>query len=142
MADTRQALFDRKMGALFGVPDMLSTKATTVRAVTPLVGDAQTFIVQTYRHLEMGDTVFLEYVDEAGSIRLVLPPEVTRTIARQRAALTGRARSRGAKAAADDRKARGILPGFAKKRNTRDRAEQDHNVAVLRAGQAKNRPAK
>lgn len=113
--DTRKALFDRKLGALFGVPDVLNTAPATIRAATPLLGEAQTFIVQTYRQREEGDTVFIEYVDAAGSVRLVLPPQVTACIARQRDALTTRSRKRGAQQAADDRKARGIRPAFLKK---------------------------
>jgi hypothetical protein len=115
--DTRKDLFDRKLGALFGVPDVLSTQPTTIQVATPLVGEAQTFIVQTYRQRDgdkSGDTVFLQYVDGAGSVRIVLPPQVTHCIARQRDALTTRSRKRGAQQAADDRKARGIVPAFLK----------------------------
>lgn len=109
--------FDRALGALVGIPDVIHTAPTTVRAVMPLVGLAQTFIVQTYRQRETGDTVFLEYVDEGGTVRLVIPPSVTKVIARQRDALSARARSKSARAAAEDRKARGILPAFMKGRN-------------------------
>lgn len=111
--------FDRMLGALFGLPDVLSTPPTTVRAVTPMIGSAQTFIIQTYRQRDgdkSGDTVFLEHVDERGSTRLVIPPAVTKVIARQRDALTDRSRRRGAQAAADDRKSRGIQPAFLKAR--------------------------
>lgn len=107
--------FDRAMGALVGIPDVIHTAPTTVRATTPLTGSAETFIVQTFRMSDegkSGDTVFLEYVDERGTVRIVLPPKVTALIARQRDSLTARSRSRGAKAAAADRKARGIVPGF------------------------------
>lgn len=115
--DSRKALFDRKLGALFGVPDVLNTQPTTIQVATPMTGDAQTFIIQTYRQRDgekSGDTVFVQYVDAEGSVRIVLPPQVTACIARQRDALTGRARRRGAQAAADDRKARGIRPAFLK----------------------------
>lgn len=115
--------FDRAIGALDGIPDVLKTAPTTLRAVTPLVGSAQTFIVQTFRQKDGGEdggparfTVFLEHVDEHGSTRLVIPPVVTAAIARQRDALTDRARSKAAKATAADRKARGIQPGFMKKK--------------------------
>ena len=46
--------------------------------------------------------------------RLALPPKVTDAIARQRDALTAKARSRAAKAQAKARKDAGILPGFMK----------------------------
>ncbi len=107
--------FDRALGALVGIPDVIHTAPTTIRSTTPIVGGAQTFIVQTYRQRDgekSGDTVFLEYVDESGTVRLVIPPSVTACISRQRDSLTARSRSKAAKAAAEDRKARGIKPGF------------------------------
>jgi hypothetical protein len=106
--------FDRALGALDGIPDVIHTAPTTVRSVTPMIGAAQTFIVQTFRQRESGDTVFLEYVDEGGTVRIVVPPAVTKVIARQRDSLTDRARSKAAKAVAEDRKARGIKPAFMK----------------------------
>lgn len=116
-------LFDRKLGSLVGVPGVLHTKPTTIRVTTPLVGDSQAFIVQTYRQRDENDEkvvardhVFVEYVDGSQHVRLYLPPEVAACIARQRDAMTSRSRKRGAQAAADDRKARGIKPAFLKKR--------------------------
>lgn len=113
--------FDRALGSLDGLPDVLKTAPTTIRVVTPMVGNAQTFIVQTFRQRDPGDesapsefTVFVEWVNENGTVRIVLPPKVTKLIARQRDALFGRARKRSAKAVAEDRKARGIKPGFMK----------------------------
>lgn len=103
----RDAKFDRMLGSLHGLPDVISTNATTVRAMTPLVGSAETWFVQTYRQAGRGDVVFVEYVDGDGSLRLVLPAEVTETIARQRDALTSRVRSTVAKTTAAGRKARG-----------------------------------
>jgi hypothetical protein len=104
--------FDRMLGALDGLPDVVSTKAATVRALTPLIGAAQTFIVQTYRQHDKGDTIFLEYVGADGQFRLVIPAAVADTIARQREALTGKSRSRAAKRLAQERKDRGEVPGF------------------------------
>ncbi len=104
--------FDRALGALVGIPDVVHTAPTTIRAATPIVGSPQTFIVQTYRQKDSGETVFLEYVDDAGTIRIVIPPQVTKVIARQRDALSDRVRRASAKAAAADRKARGIKPAF------------------------------
>lgn len=107
-------VFDRKIRNMTGAPDCCCTKATTVRAVSKVLELSQTFIVQTYRQREEGDTVFIEYIGKEGSMRLPLPPEVTEVIARQRDALTTMARKRHAKAAALDRKARGIKPAFAR----------------------------
>lgn len=106
--------FDRLLGSLDGLPDVNCTKASTIRTITPLLGTSQLFIVQTYRQREQGDTVFLECVTNAGTVRLAIPPAVSDAIARQREALTGKARSRAAKANAQARKAAGILPGFLK----------------------------
>lgn len=111
--DSRKTLFDRKMGALYGVPDVLSTTPTTIQVAVPMVGDTETFIVQTYRGKDpAGDTVFLQHVNSEGTVRIALPPAVTSLIARQRDSLGARARRRAAKAAAADRKARGIMPAF------------------------------
>lgn len=112
MADAPISLFDRILGSLEGLPDVTDVKPTTIRVTTPLLGKAQTFILQTIRQKDVGDFVFLEYVDADGSTRLVIPPKVTEAIARQRDALTGRVRSKSAKATAADRKARGLKPGF------------------------------
>lgn len=106
--------FDRALGALTGMPDVTKTAPATIRATAPIVGDGQTFIVQTFRRREEGDTIFLEYVDGSGSIRIAIPPQVALTIARQRDALTVKVRRRVGKDSAAARKARGELPGFMK----------------------------
>lgn len=114
--------YDRLMGNLDGLPDVSSTKPTTIRTTVPLLGSSQTFIVQTFRQRDQRgeatvarDTIFLESVSRSGSLRLVIPPAVADAIARQRDALTSRARSKAAKAVAADRKARGERPAFLRK---------------------------
>ena len=114
------SIFDRTMRSLHGLPDTVHTKATTVRAMTPVLELAQTFIVQTYRHRENGDTVFIEYIGTEGSIRLALPPAVAETIARQRNALTTKNRKAAGRHQAALRKAAGIRPAFLKKRRKDD----------------------
>lgn len=109
-------VYDRLLGGLDGLPDVTNTKPTTLRSITPLIGNSQTFIVQTYRQRDRGDTIFLECVDGKGSVRLALPPVVAEAIARQRDALTTKVRVKVGKQSAADRKARGEVPGFAKKR--------------------------
>lgn len=108
--------FDRLMGQLDGLPDVTNTKPSTIRTMTPLLGTSQLFIVQTYRQRDIGDTVFLECVDKDGTTRIALPPQVADAISRQRDSLTGKVRSKIAKAVAADRKARGLAPGFMKNR--------------------------
>ena len=106
--------FDRVLGSLHGLPDVASTKATVVRAITPLVGASELFVIQTYRQKDTGDLIFLEAVSKSGTVRLVLPPAVADAIARQRDALTGKSRSRAAKASMAARMERGEQPGFLK----------------------------
>lgn len=105
--------YDRQLAALHGLPDVVRTKPSTIRSVPTLgVGGTQVFVVQTYRQSERGDTLFLEVVGAGAAVRIVLPPAVTTVIARQRDALTGKARSKAAKATAADRAARGERPAF------------------------------
>jgi hypothetical protein len=101
-------VFDRTLRSLHGLPDVATTKATTVRTITPVLELAQTFIVQTYRHRELGDTIFVEYIGTEGSMRIALPPAVADVIARQRDALTTKNRKRAAKAEATRRKSLGL----------------------------------
>jgi hypothetical protein len=104
--------FDRLVGALEGLPDVTKSKPTTIRAMLPLIGIARSFIVQTYRQRDKGDTIFLETVGGEGTIRLAIPPQVAEAIARQRDALTGKVRSKVGKQVMADRMARGEKPGF------------------------------
>ncbi len=101
--DTTKAFdtYDRQIGALKGLPDVIEVKPSTVRVTIPLLGLSQTFIVQTIRQREVGDHVCI-----------VLPPQVADAIARQRDALTAKSRSKAAKALAQERKERGELPAF------------------------------
>lgn len=116
--------FDRMIGALHGIPGVLSTKPATVRHVSAILGEAQTFIVQTYRQRdEKGDkpvtvdTVFLELANATQHLRIVLPQQVVDAILRQRDSLTTRGRVRAGKARAAAMKAAGIKPGFLRKVN-------------------------
>jgi hypothetical protein len=119
--DTTKAFdtYDRHIGALKGLPDVIEVKPSTVRVSIPLLGLSQTFIVQTIRQREVGDHVFLETVSRDGAIRLVLPPQVADAIARQRDALTAKSRSKAAKALAQERKERGELPAFLKQKKSK-----------------------
>lgn len=113
--------FDRLLGALHELPDVTQTKATTVNHVVPILGATQTFIVQTLRQREVGDHIFLVYVDDNGSTRIAIPPPVADAIARQRESLTTKVRKRIGKEQAQARKARGEVPAFmkAKKKKTK-----------------------
>ncbi len=104
--------FDKMFGELVGIPDCAKSKPSTVTTET-IIG-TQTFIVQTIRQREVGDWVFVQYLDSQGSVRLVIPPAAAETIARQRDALTTKNRKRAARDEAQRRKAAGIQPGFMK----------------------------
>lgn len=98
------------------LPDVTHCKASTVM-VTPLIGVTMTFIIQSFRQIQRDgddskskDTVFFQYVDDAGAIRLVIPP-----IIRQHDSLTAKVRRRVGKETAAARKARGEVLGFQKK---------------------------
>lgn len=104
--------FDRLIGALEGLPDVVKSKPSTVRAMLPLIGIARSFIVQTYRQKDRGDTIFIETVGSEGTVRIPIPPQVADAIARQREALTGKSRSRAAKQVMADRMAAGHKPAF------------------------------
>jgi hypothetical protein len=110
-------VFDRLLGGLQRLPDVVHTKPATIRAMVPILGSAQTFIVQTYRQREQGDTIFLDCVSADGSLRLAIPPKIADAIARQREALTDKARSKAAKAIAQERKERGEKLAFLNNRS-------------------------
>jgi hypothetical protein len=114
MSDNTISKYDRIRGGLDGVA--LFTKPSTIRNIQSITGKAETFVVETARHEDLGDTIFVECVDETGVIRLALPPKVANVIAGQRDSLTTRRRSSAAKRNAQARKDRGELPGFLKKR--------------------------
>lgn len=98
--DTRQIdPFDRVLGSLDGLPDVVHTQQSTSQATVPLVGHAETYLVQTFRQRDVGDTIFLQRISAQGSLRLVIPPKVADIIARQREALTDKSRSKAARAA-------------------------------------------
>lgn len=107
--------FDRMLGALHGLPDVTNTKPSPLRVVPSFGVGTHLYIVQTFRQRDLGDTIFLEHVCDGQTVRIVLPPQVSAAIARQRDQLTGKVRSKAAKRVAQDRKDRGEQPGFMKK---------------------------
>lgn len=104
--------FDRQLGLLHGLPDVVTSRPTTVR-VTSLVS-TDTYILQTVRQRDVGDTVFLECVGDGSVTRIVIPPKVIAVLDRQRNGLTDQNRKKSAKAVAAERKRLGIQPGFLK----------------------------
>lgn len=120
--------FDRIMGTLHGRPDVTDTNPSTKQPVLPLIGKVQTFTIRTYREAEVGDWIAVTYGDGEQYTRIVMPPEVSDCIARQRDALTTKLRRKHGRAGGlksqEARRAAGLpLPFHAKKAKRARRAE-------------------
>lgn len=106
--------YDRLYGGVIDVS--LTTKASTIRTVEPVTGKAESFIVQTARHEDNGDYIFIEHVSEDGVVRLALPPKVANLIASQRDSLSKRRRSIASKLVMKARMDAGEVIGFKRKK--------------------------
>lgn len=119
MSDERSAMpdpFDRQLGALIDLPDVVKAGPVVKRTVPPFgVGGTTIHVVQTIRQGNQ-HTVFLEVVDAEGTKRIVIPPDVADTLERQRETCSKLLRKKLARQQAADRKARGIVPGFMRNR--------------------------
>lgn len=111
--------FDRIRGGLHNIA--MFTKPSTIKNVQGITGKSETFVVETARHDEVGDYIFVECVDETGVTRICLPPKVAYIIASQRDSLTSRRRSKAAKRRAADAKERGEVPGFMRNKKAANR---------------------
>lgn len=106
--------YDRAYGQMQGFPH---TRPTTITAANVMgVGGVRSYIIETFRAPEMGDTVFVQITGPEGLQRIHLPPDVTTAIARQRDRMTTQSRSRAGKARAAADKEAGIMPGFMRKK--------------------------
>lgn len=105
--------YDRTYGSFHDIS--LSTKPSTIKNVQTLTGRSETFVIQTFRHEELGDYIFIECMDENGLTRLALPPKVAAAIASQRDSLTKRRRSISSRRVMRERMDAGWVPTFAKK---------------------------
>lgn len=102
--------FDQAMAQLQGLPNGAHTTPTVVQ-VTDFYGNTTQWIVQTFKH-DGGETTFLTAVDAQGRQRFVLPPKVLAVIDRQRGSTQTMVRRRHGKRLAEERAARGEVPGF------------------------------
>lgn len=103
--------FDRKMGEFLGMNDCVASASSVIRDVPALgIGGTETFIVQTVRRKDVGDYVFIERISEEGTVRIVLGPRVTDTIARQRDSTSTKNRQKQSRAAMEQRMAEGYVP--------------------------------
>src|SRR6266566_4872244 len=94
----------------------LFTKPSTIKNVQNITGESETFVIETCRHNELGDFIFIEMMDRDGVTRVALPSKAANAIAAQRESLTDRRRSIAGKTNAQARKDRGELPGFMRKK--------------------------
>ncbi|MGD0135267.1 MAG: hypothetical protein ABSE57_24740 [Bryobacteraceae bacterium] len=109
--------YDRQRGGLQQGNALFVPRPATIKNTEPITGETETFVIETARHEEQGDYIFIERLDKSGTaIRIVLPPRVANAIAAQRDSLTKRRRSITSRAAAKSRMERGELPGFMRKR--------------------------
>jgi hypothetical protein len=117
MDETTISKYDRTYAARND--DSLLTKTSTIQNVQSITGKTETFMVQTARHPDLGDFIFVQCIDEnQGVTRLALPPKIAAAIAAQRDSLTGKRRSIASRRVAQERKDRGELPGFMRKKKS------------------------
>lgn len=108
--------FDKELLRLTqGLPNGAHAKPTTVQ-VRAFYGHTTQYIIQTVRTEDQGATVFITQVSAEGSHRYMLPQRVLDAIDRQRGSITTQLRRRHGRRLADERKAKGIEPGFMKGR--------------------------
>lgn len=105
--------FDKVLSSMIGLPDGAHTKPTVIQH-TDFYGHTTSYMIQTVR-TDKGVTAFITQVDAQGSKRYILPQSVLAVINRQCDSITTQLRRRHGRRIAEDRKARGIKPGFMKK---------------------------
>lgn len=113
--------FDRRRAVLLQQPAVTETRPSIHRVDEDLLGTTRTFIVQTVRQAELGDTIFLECFGRGMQARLVLPPKVAEAIARQRDALSTAVRRKQGQRVAAELKAQGKAPAFLRAKGGADR---------------------
>lgn len=90
-------------------PGRLETRPSTIDLQT-LLGHSETWILQSIR-VEDGTTVFLQRLNAAGGMRLVVPPEVVAAISRQADVLVTKSLRRGAQRSMETKREKGIPIG-------------------------------
>jgi hypothetical protein len=73
-------------------------------------GNLETWTIDTFR-ADGDTTAFIQRMSADGAIRLVLPPQIMRSLARQTMAAVDKLRSRAARKAVDTRRSRGDVLG-------------------------------
>jgi hypothetical protein len=111
--------FDSMLSRMLGLPNGAHCSPTVVQSID-FYGNTTSYMIQTVRTDE-GVTSFVTQVNAQGSQRYILPTTVLAVIDRQRDSITTQLRRRHGKRIAEDRKARGIAPGFMKKKPAKKR---------------------
>lgn len=101
-------VFSRTLRAVQDNPAALGS-SSTVHA-RDFYGNAETWVIETYRADDARVTVFVQFNSAEGGRRFVLPPEVTAKIFSHNDSLITRARRRAARKAVDTKRERGIAP--------------------------------
>ena len=70
--------FDLVVGNRDGLPGVVKTRNATVQAVVPILGNVETWIIQSIRQPEAGDIILLQRLSAKGSDRIVIPEKVLR----------------------------------------------------------------
>lgn len=105
--------FSRRFRELSDNPGAVRSGSTV--NLIDFLGKTESWIVDTFR-VDGAEIVFLQRINSEGSIRIVLPMEVTSAINKQRDRTVAVVRRRGARQAAATREARGIRPAFLRKK--------------------------
>ena len=100
--------FSTALRSLTGNPG--AVRSTSTVTVVDLLGNSETWVIDTFR-VEGEETVLLQRINSVEGTRMVLPPQVTSVLARQRDRATTVNRKRGARAAIATRIARGDTIG-------------------------------
>lgn len=127
--------FDVQLRGLSGHPNGASTQPSSIQS-TDEYGHTTHFTVQTVKWAK-GNTVFITQVSSRGSARIILPPEVTRTVARQAESVITMVRRNHGKRLADEAKAEGRTPTFTPEMRAKALKTRTANAAKRRARKKK-----
>lgn len=103
-------LFSQRLRELTDNPG--AVRASSKVDLQDFYGRSETWVVDTFR-VDGDEVAFLQRISADGSIRMVLPAEVTAAMARQRDRATAVNRRRGARQAVETKRAKGVDPAAA-----------------------------
>jgi hypothetical protein len=104
-------VFSRTLRAVQDNPASLGADSTV--HARDFYGNAETWVIETYRADDARVTVFVQFNAADGGRRYVIPPEVTAAIFRHNDQLIRRVRRRAARRGVETKRERGIDPAAA-----------------------------